>query len=140
MDWDVWARVEAALRERDLRPILAVVPDNQDANLQVRPPAKDFWERVRGWQSLGWTIGLHGYQHRYVSRRRGMVTARRKSEFAGLPAAAQRDKLRRATDIFRGHGIHARVRRDVAPAAAADAATLALTPATPPRDARGARR
>src|SRR5260370_42375028 len=59
----------SALMARRLKPILAVVPDNQDPMLKVDAPVADFWDRVRQWQARGWTIALHGYQHRYVKIR-----------------------------------------------------------------------
>ena len=49
----------------------------------VAPPADDFWARVRGWQARGWAIGLHGYQHRYVTHDGGLVPLNQRSEFAG---------------------------------------------------------
>ena len=77
---------------------------------------------VRGWQARGWTIGLHGYQHRYVTRDDGLIGINERSEFAGLPAAEQADKLRRAVEIFRAES----VRPDVwiAPGHSFDAATV----------------
>src|SRR5512140_1506539 len=100
MNWKVWSEIESLLAERKLKPILAVVPDNQDPALRVDPPAENYWERVRMWQSSGWEIALHGYQHRYVSRHVGMVTVRKKSEFAGIPAAEQEEKLKRGIEIL----------------------------------------
>jgi hypothetical protein len=126
MNWEVWSALEPVLIERELKPILAVVPDNQDEILKVHPPANDFWDRVRSWQARGWTIGLHGFQHRYVSRHCGMVTARRTSEFAGIPPLEQENKLRQATDIFQTNGIKSRVW--VAPGHSFDAATVSLLP------------
>jgi peptidoglycan/xylan/chitin deacetylase (PgdA/CDA1 family) len=124
MDWGVWSQIESALIERNLKPILAVVPDNHDETLKVRAPVTDFWERVHGWQSRGWTIGMHGYQHRYVSRCCGIVTARRKSEFAGIPAGEQENKLWQATHIFQRHGIRSRMW--IAPGHSFDSITVSL--------------
>ncbi len=124
MNWKVWSGIEAALLERNLKPILAVVPDNQDPVLRAEPPAEDFWDHVRRWQERGWTIALHGYQHRYVSSHRGMVNLRRKSEFAGLPAAEQAEKLQRGLEIFNRHGIKSHLW--IAPGNSFDAATVAL--------------
>ena len=86
-------------------PILAVVPDNRDPKLRVDEPHPHFWEEVRKWQSWGWTIGLHGYQHAYVTTDAGCMGINRYSEFAGLPASEQREKLRRGIAIFRKEGI-----------------------------------
>lgn len=124
MNWKVWSEIEAELSERKLKPILAVVPDNQDPVLQAGPAAEDFWDHVRSWQERGWAIALHGYQHRYVTAHRGMVNLRRKSEFAGLPAAEQAEKLQRGLEVFTRHGIKTHLW--VAPGNSFDAVTVAL--------------
>ncbi|MCU1276639.1 MAG: hypothetical protein JWM53_185 [bacterium] len=123
MNWNVWREIEKILADADVRPMLAVVPANEDAHLDVGPREDRFWELVRGWQARGWTIGLHGYQHRYVTRESGIIGLNERSEFAGLPAAEQADKLARAVAIFRAES----VRPDVwiAPAHSFDAATVA---------------
>jgi len=126
MNWQVWSEIEAALLDQDLKPILAVVPDNQDPVLKVDPPVEDFWERVRTWQARGWTIALHGYQHRYVTHSPGIVTPIKRSEFAGVPVAEQEEKLRRGVEIFERHGIKSYVW--IAPANSFDAATVSLLP------------
>jgi predicted deacetylase len=105
MNWDIWARIESALIEREIRPLLAVIPDNQDKSLAVAPAHTCFWKQVRKWQAMGWTIGLHGYQHRFVNQNAGMVGIQRRSEFAGLPPTEQERKLRRAIEIFRSEEI-----------------------------------
>lgn len=126
MNWEVWSEIERLLVEVGCKPILAVVPDNQDPKLQVAPPAQDFWERVRQWQAWGWPIALHGFQHKYVTHHPGIVTPRKKSEFAGLPPAVQEEKLRRGVEIFQREGIRPRVW--VAPSNSFDAATVSLLP------------
>jgi peptidoglycan/xylan/chitin deacetylase (PgdA/CDA1 family) len=126
MNWTVWSKIEASLTERKLRPILAVVPDNQDPVLQVEPAVPDFWERVRAWQTRGWTIALHGYQHRYVGRHPGIVTVTKKTEFAGLPAAEQESKLQRGLEIFERHGVKSRLW--IAPSNSFDRVTVSLLP------------
>jgi predicted deacetylase len=126
MNWRVWAEIEALLVERRLKPILAVVPDNRDPDLQVDSPVGDFWDRVRTWQEWGWTIAMHGYQHLYVSRNAGLAARRKRSEFAGLPPETQRDKLSRGMEILAGEGITSRVW--IAPSDTFDATTVALLP------------
>jgi predicted deacetylase len=126
MNWRVWEEIEAMLVERRLKPVLAVVPDNRDPDLQVDSPMAGFWDRVREWQDRGWTIAMHGFQHFYVSRKRGMAAARKRSEFAGLPADAQREKLRSGMDIFKREGITSHVW--IAPSDTFDATTVALLP------------
>ena len=124
MNWAVWERIEPALNTHGIKPIMAVVPDNQDGKLMVDAPRADFWARVRAWQAAGWCIALHGYQHRYETREAGLMGINAYSEFAGLPEVTQRDKLARALAIFRDHGVHADAW--VAPAHAFDEVTVGL--------------
>lgn len=123
MNWETWAAIEKILLEFKIQPMLAVVPDNQDPHLQVAPARPDFWEQVRRWQSLGWTIGLHGYQHRYVTTDAGIIGLNRYSEFAGLPASEQEAKLEKGLAIFSRERVRAEVW--IAPAHSFDAATVA---------------
>src|SRR5579863_9070115 len=44
MNWAVWQQIETALIEANVRPILAVVPDNKDPELSVGPERERFWE------------------------------------------------------------------------------------------------
>lgn len=126
MNWRVWAEIEAALVDHQAKPILAVVPDNLDPKLRIEPAVEDFWERVRQWQARGWTIALHGFQHKYIARRPGIVTPRKNTEFAGVPAAEQAEKIRRGMAIFQREGIHPRVW--IAPSNSFDATTVSLLP------------
>lgn len=105
INWDVWQKLEDVMIEEGVRPILSVIPDNQDPHLHEGPPNERFWERVRTWQARGWTIGLHGYQHRYVSKNPGIVGLKPYSEFAGVPPAEQRAKLERGLEIFAREGV-----------------------------------
>jgi predicted deacetylase len=105
MNWVIWARIEKVLRQHNIRPILGIVPDNRDPGLVIGEAQADFWQRVRDWQSLGWGIALHGYQHVYESQCSGLLGINRFSEFAGLPERKQRDKLSRAIAIVRQQGV-----------------------------------
>ncbi len=122
IDWNVWQKLEDIMIEEDVRPILSVIPDNQDPTFHEAEPDERFWDRVRGWQARGWTIGLHGYQHRYINKECGIIGLNNYSEFAGLPLNEQRTKLQKALEIFKRE----RVRADiwVAPAHSFDANTI----------------
>ena len=124
MQWSIWSKIEQILEETGVKPMLAVVPDNQDPILQVAPTDANFWNRVRSWQRAGWTIALHGYQHRYVTKESGVIGVNNRSEFAGLPAKEQERKLQKGIEIFR----HERVKPDawIAPAHSFDATTLSV--------------
>jgi predicted deacetylase len=124
MNWPVWAEIERLLTRHDVRPLLAVVPDNRDPILCVGPPVDDFWDRVRSWQARGWSIGLHGYQHRSVTRVAGLLGLNAASEFAGLPPREQRRTLELALGVFAREG----VRPDawIAPGHSFDSSTVKL--------------
>jgi predicted deacetylase len=122
MNWEIWNEVEKLLIEYRVSPIVAIVPDNVDEKLKVESPVQDFWKRVRGWQDRGWTIGLHGYQHRYVTSDSGLVGLNRYSEFAGLPEDVQQEKIRKGMVIFRRNGIQPTIW--VAPAHSFDKYTI----------------
>lgn len=122
MKWPIWEQVEEILLSSSVKPILAVVPDNQDPKLKVGEPNTSFWDQVRMWQNRGWTIGLHGYQHRYVTADGGMMGINKRSEFSSLSYPEQQSKLQQALEIFERE----RVRPDlwIAPAHSFDEATL----------------
>jgi len=109
MNWAVWEKIESILDKNNVRPVLAVVPDNQDPHLKVNNPRQDFWDRVRAWQAKGWTIGLHGFQHLYVTNDPGLVGLNARSEFAGLSHEVQREKINKALEIFRSQKIRPEV-------------------------------
>ena len=124
MSWSVWDAVESVLRDYDVKPIVAVIPRNRDPHLKIEPPRPDFWDRVRAWKTLGWAIGMHGYEHLYVSPSSGIVGLQPRSEFAGLPATLQREKLERGLAVFHAEGIHPDVW--VAPSHSFDRSTVSI--------------
>jgi predicted deacetylase len=123
-NWEVWEKVEAVLLEHHILPLVAVVPNNQDESLRVSSPDCRFWDRVRRWQSLGWTIGMHGYQHRFVTADPGIVGLNNYSEFAGISRYEQQLKLESALALFRNEYVEPVIW--VAPAHSFDNVTVEL--------------
>ena len=124
MNWRVWDAVEAVLCDRQIEPMLAVVPDNRDEKLQVSPPDEHFWDRVRNWQSRGWKIAMHGWQHRLETKNGGIIGLNEVSEFAGFPESEQEAKLRAGLEVLRSEGITSDLW--IAPAHSFDYVTLKL--------------
>jgi peptidoglycan/xylan/chitin deacetylase (PgdA/CDA1 family) len=122
LDWGVWQKLENVMIEENVSPILSVIPDNQDQTLREGEPDVRYWDRVRSWQARGWTIALHGYQHRYVTHDAGIIGLNNYSEFAGLPLDEQRTKLQKGLEIFAREGVRADAW--VAPAHSFDANTI----------------
>jgi predicted deacetylase len=106
---DRWQRFVPLFEEFLLQPILAVVPDNRDAQLERGPVDPEFWNRMKALEDAGATIALHGYQHLCTSAGRSLVPLHRHSEFAGVPLDTQRDWIQTGLSILRDHGLNPRV-------------------------------
>jgi predicted deacetylase len=117
-----WARIEKLLDSFDIKPIVAVIPCNQNLALMYSSPNPGFWQLVRSWEAKGWDIALHGFDHVYVTTEPGLVPYNQKSEFAGLPYAMQAEKILSGWEIFRSNNIVPKIW--VAPAHTFDANTL----------------
>ena len=117
-----WQYLQSLVEEFQLRPVLAIVPDNRDEELQQSPPDPEFWPRMRALEAAGSTIALHGYRHLCASRGRSLVPLHRMSEFAGVPAAIQQEWIHEGLAILRSHGLSPRAW--VAPRHGFDANTL----------------
>ena len=117
-----WLQFESLIQEFRLKPILAVVPDNRDPDLELSPPDPIFWHRMRALESAGAVIGMHGYRHLCLSQGRSLLGLARTSEFAGVAAATQRAWIREGLRTLRSHGLDPRIW--VAPRHGFDAHTL----------------
>ncbi|MGK5090832.1 DUF2334 domain-containing protein [Deltaproteobacteria bacterium TL4] len=122
MDWRIWDQVETLLDKYSMQPILGIIPDNQDPELQVSGPNPQFWERARSWQNKRWIIGLHGYQHLYDSQAPSLIRLKEVSEFSGHAFEVQNEKIRAGLRIFSEHQLKAQVW--IAPGHAFDETTL----------------
>jgi hypothetical protein len=90
MAHDRWQRFLPLIEEFGLRPILAVIPDNRDEELNLAPPDAEFWARMRAMEAAGATIGLHGYRHLCELWGRSLLPPHAQTEFAGAPEETQR--------------------------------------------------
>ena len=105
IDWAAWEALEKILAENGVKPIVAVIPENQDPEFMTGPADPGFWERVRRWQAAGWGIGVHGFEHRRSTEDGGIMGINARSEFAGLDGPEQREKLRKSLAIFSREGV-----------------------------------
>jgi predicted deacetylase len=117
-----WERFLPLLEEFGVHPILAVVPDNRDHELEHSAPAPEFWSQMRAMEAAGATIGLHGYRHLCMSRGQSLTPLHRNTEFAGVSEGIQQAWIREGLAILRGHGLCPRIW--VAPRHGFDCATL----------------
>lgn len=106
MDWNRFYRVKAIFDKYKVKPLIGVVPDNQDAALKCGDLHPDFWEYIRSLEKSGWLVAQHGYRHIYETRNSGLLGIKKASEFAGLPYEVQYEKLRCGREILQKHGVN----------------------------------
>ena len=109
----------------NIKPILAVVPNNKDKNLifkkEITKPF--FWKLIKNLQlKHKWTIGIHGYDHVYLSKNCGMMQINNASEFAGISKKRQKNKLIKSLNIFNKNNVNTDL--FIAPAHSFDDTTL----------------
>lgn len=125
MDWERFWEVKALLDRYGIKPLIGVVPDNRDGMLRGSPDslrraaerirektgdntADDtalFWRYIGGLKQEGWEISMHGFQHRYTTKKRGCFPLNPFSEFAGLPLQKQEAMLAEGKRLLKAHGI-----------------------------------
>jgi predicted deacetylase len=105
MNWRIWLEVDRLLLERNIKPIIAVIPSNKHQAFFIENEREDFWNYVKERQKIGWIIGVHGYQHLCVTRNGGILDINSCSEFAGLEEEEQEERIIRALEIFRANNV-----------------------------------
>lgn len=108
MDHYLWEILESTLDELNIQPIVGVVPINKDKRLNLAPPSLSFWNKVREWDSKGWSIAMHGYSHQHheiSSVDLALLPLHTESEFVGLDLDAQRTLIKESWKIFLENGV-----------------------------------
>jgi predicted deacetylase len=101
----LWERFRKVIEEFRVRPILAVIPDNRDPQLNGSPYDSRFWDQMREMEAAGATIAVHGYQHRCHTLGESLLGLSQRSEFAGVDPDRQRAWIRAGFEILRGKGL-----------------------------------
>lgn len=83
MDWSKFNYFESVLDELGIKPIIGVVPKNEDETLHMEEENPKFWDKVRKLRAKGWVIAQHGYNHIYSTKEGGLFPLNKFSEFAG---------------------------------------------------------
>ncbi len=107
MNWNSWHKIEEILYKYDVKPIIAVVPNNEDQYLKCQTPIFDFWAHIRKYQADGFMIALHGYNHVYTNHKAGIMGISANSEFCGLTQFEQEKKINDGLSIFELNGVRA---------------------------------
>lgn len=107
MDAMKWQKMEELLDTYGVRPMVGVIPANNDTKQMIDPADDGFWAKVGSWEKKGWAIALHGYDHCFISEAgmSGLNPLWARSEFAGVSLVLQKEKIRKGVEVFRTNGI-----------------------------------
>ena len=107
MNWSMMEKCEVLLNKFNIKPILGVIPNNQDNELLNYPFKNNFWQIVKNWQSKNWCIAMHGYAHLYDSDtyKKDYFGYGGKSEFFGHSYDRQVLKIKQGLKIFSNNDI-----------------------------------
>lgn len=106
MDKKKWQFVEDILDKYGIKPLVGIIPNNEDSQTCIDSIDTFFADKARRWQEKGWTIALHGYNHVCGSTNAGINPLWNRSEFAGLPLVEQRVKIRDGYAILKSWGLN----------------------------------
>ena len=87
----------------NVKPLLGVIPLNEDPDLKKFEINKNFWKKIENWQQKGWEITMHGCNHLYtqVSDKRDVFNYGGNSEFYGLRYSQQFEKINLGLNEFK---------------------------------------
>jgi len=107
MNTQNWIRIEKILDKYSIKPMVGIIPNNQDIDLVIDEYDTFFWEKALTWQKKDWIIALHGYDHLHLTNRGGINLVHKRSEFAGLDYEIQAEKIRKGYRILIDHDLNA---------------------------------
>ena len=107
MDAAKWQKMEDMLDKYGVRPMVGIIPNNEDPQTSPDPYDAEFWDKAHRWEAKGWAIALHGYNHVCITEEgmNGLNPMWARSEFAGVSIEQQREKIRKGVAIFKENGI-----------------------------------
>ena len=110
MNWHFMEKSEQLFDKYKIKPVLGVIPNNQDKELKSYPKRENFWKIVKKWQSKGWEISMHGYNHLYNSEtyKNDYFKYGGKSEFFGETLINQTNRIQKGLEIFKKNNIKVR--------------------------------
>lgn len=108
MNRHLWGKMEYILDKYGVKPMVGIIPHNEDSQQKIDAPDETFWANVKAWQTKGWAIALHGYNHCYTSNGglKGLNPMWERSEFSGLSLEEQKTKIRKGVELMRRNGIN----------------------------------
>jgi len=107
MSWEMMDKCQELLNYYDLKPVMGVIPDNQDNEILKYPKRENFWETVKKWELNNWSIAMHGYNHLYdkETNKKDFFNYGGRSEFFGHSYEDQLSKIKKGLEIFEKNNI-----------------------------------
>jgi predicted deacetylase len=107
MNWSMMDKCQELLEEFKIKPVVGVIPKNEDEELLKYPFRNNFWKIVKNWENRGWSIAMHGYNHVYdkETKKKDYFNYGGRSEFFGHSMEIQKNKLEAGLRIFKEHQI-----------------------------------
>ena len=112
MNWEMMKRVKNLFNKYNIKPILGVIPKNEDEDLKKYPKCDfDFWNEIKDLNNNGWEIAMHGYEHLYdqYCKKNDYLGHGGRSEFVGHSFDEQLKKLNLGLDIFKKQDLSVKV-------------------------------
>jgi predicted deacetylase len=110
MNWSLMNKCENLFDKYNIKPLLGIIPQNQDKELQAYKKNENFWDQARTWQKKGWEISMHGFSHVYdrETNRKDYFGYGGRSEFFGRDFETQEMRIRKGLQVFRDEKINIR--------------------------------
>ena len=110
MNWHLMNKCEVLFDKLNIKPVMGVIPNNEDKDLLIYPKKENFWDIVKNWQSKGWEIAMHGYNHIYDKEtyKKDFFEYGGRSEFFGHTLDVQLKKVKKGLEIFKKNNINVR--------------------------------
>lgn len=105
MDYDKFNKMKKILDTYQIKPLIGVVPFNEDSNLMRNEIHSDFAQMLTNLQKEGWVVALHGYHHVYTTKKGGLFPLNHFSEYAGVPYEKQLDMIKQGQEALKKMGI-----------------------------------
>ena len=102
MNWSLMDKCEILFDRYNIKPLLGVIPCNEDKELHIYEKNNDFWNKIRSWQKKGWEISMHGFSHVYdqETNKKDYFNYGGRSEFCGHDYSIQISRIKKGLKKF----------------------------------------